>query len=152
MVNEEFRYRRGESVLITDYILKHILDDTTSFAEPEKSYYTLSDFSKALEFTLISEGFQHNDNLYGDSIILKVRLNTIMTSKVGKYFTGKEPKSYIYGKAYTEKLLGSAIADNMTRAMGIRLPSVRPIAFSRKYTATMPMKPGNRLMTMPISM
>ncbi len=78
----------GESVLITDYILKHILDDSVEFQEPEAPYYTLQDFANALEFTLISEGFQNNDNLYSDSIILKVRLNTIMQSKVGKYFTG----------------------------------------------------------------
>ncbi len=78
----------GESVLITDYILKHILDDTVEFPEPEGAYYTLKDFANALEFTLISEGFQNNDNLYSDAIILKVRLNTIMTSKVGSYFTG----------------------------------------------------------------
>jgi len=80
----------GESVLITDYILKHILDDDVVFNEPEGAYYTLNDFAKALEFTLISEGFQHNDNLYSDSIILKVRLNTIINSKVGKYFTGNK--------------------------------------------------------------
>ena len=78
----------GESVLITEYILKHILEDTEEFNIPEEAFYTLNDFAKAMEFTLISEGFQHNDNLYSDSIILKVRLNTIMSSKVGKYFTG----------------------------------------------------------------
>ncbi len=78
----------GESVLITDYILQHIMDDKTEWSVPTDAYYTLNDFAKALEFTLISEGFQHNDNLYGDSIILKVRLNTIMTSKVGSYFSG----------------------------------------------------------------
>ena len=43
-----------------------------------------------MEFTLISEGFQNNNNLYSDAIILKVRLNTIMTSKVGSYFTGEK--------------------------------------------------------------
>ncbi len=79
----------GESVLITDYILKHILDDTEPFLEPEEAYYTLKDFANALEFTLISEGFQNNENLYSDAIILKVRLNTIMTSKVGSYFSGE---------------------------------------------------------------
>ena len=80
----------GESVLITDYILKHILDDEEEFPEPEEAYYSLKEFAEALEFTLISEGFQNNTNLYSDSIILKVRLNTIMTSKVGNYFTGKK--------------------------------------------------------------
>ena len=80
----------GENVLITDYILKHIQDDDFVFPEPEGAYYTLADFANAMEFTLISEGFQHNENLYSDAIILKVRLNTIMTSKVGKYFTGEK--------------------------------------------------------------
>ena len=80
----------GESVLITEYILKHILDDTEHISIPDEAYYTLNDFARALEFTLISEGFQHNDNLYSDSIILKVRLNTIISSKVGKFFTGKK--------------------------------------------------------------
>ncbi len=80
----------GESVLITDYILKHIMDDDTEWNVPTDAYYTLADFANALEFTLISEGFQHNDNLYSDSIILKVRLNTIMTSKVGSYFSGEK--------------------------------------------------------------
>jgi len=78
----------AESVLITDYILKYILDDDKDFVEPVDAYYNLKDFNKALEFTLISEGFQNNENLYSDSIILKVRLNTIINSKIGKYFTG----------------------------------------------------------------
>ena len=92
----------GESVLITDYILKYILDDDTTFEEPEGAYYTLKDFANALEFTLISEGFQNNDNLYSDAIILKVRLNTIMTSKVGSYFTGNK---YIEVGEYVQLLM-----------------------------------------------
>ena len=80
----------GESVLITDYILKHIVEDPGIFNEPAGAFYTLNDFAKAMEFTLISEGFQNNNNLYSDAIILKVRLNTIMTSKVGSYFTGEK--------------------------------------------------------------
>ena len=92
----------GESVLITEYILKHILADTSEFIEPNEAYYTLKDFAKALEFTLISEGFQHNANLYSDSIILKVRLNTIINSKVGKYFNGD---SYISIHDYIQELI-----------------------------------------------
>ncbi len=92
----------GESVLITDYILKHILDDSVVFSEPEGAYYTLQDFAKAMEFTLISEGFQNNDNLYSDAIILKVRLNTIMTSKIGNYFSGKE---YVPVEKYIQSLM-----------------------------------------------
>lgn len=92
----------GESVLITEYILKHILNDNEEFDVPNDAYYTLKDFASALEFTLISEGFQHNDNLYSDSIILKVRLNSIITSKVGKYFTGKK---YMPVKEYINSLV-----------------------------------------------
>ena len=48
----------------------------------------MQDFSKALEFTLISEGFLHNDTLVDDASILKVRLQTILHSEVGTYFDG----------------------------------------------------------------
>ncbi len=109
----------GESVLITDYILKHILDDTVSFPEPEGAYYTLQDFANALEFTLISEGFQHNDNLYSDSIILKVRLNTIMSSKVGKYFTGQK---YVPINEYISNLIMKG--ENKAQIININLEDI----------------------------
>ena len=80
----------GESVLITNYILSHIKDDVENIEVPLDSCYSIKDFAKALEFTLISEGFQNNENLYADAIILKVRLNSIITSKVGTYFEGNE--------------------------------------------------------------
>ena len=54
--------------------------------EPNNAFYTLRDFSKALEFTLISEGFLHNQTLYDDAIILKVRLSSILNSFVGSFF------------------------------------------------------------------
>lgn len=80
----------GESVLITNYILSHIKDDIETVGVPNDSYYTIKDFANAMEFTLISEGFQNNSNLYADAIILKVRINAIITSKVGNYFTGEK--------------------------------------------------------------
>ena len=80
----------GESVLITNYILSFIKDDIENIQIPDDSFYTIKDFAKALEFTLISEGFQNNENLYADAIILKVRLNSIITSKVGSYFEGNK--------------------------------------------------------------
>ena len=76
----------GESVLITNYILKHIEDSIEEIEEPRDVSYSLKEFAKALEFTLISEGFQNNTNLYDDAIILKVRLNSIIASKIGKIF------------------------------------------------------------------
>jgi len=83
----------GESVLITDYILKHISEDIENLEEPKNVVYTIDDFAKALEFTLISEGFQNNTNLYSDAIILKVRINAIIASTLKKIFEAPEYKS-----------------------------------------------------------
>lgn len=80
----------GESVLITEYILKHINDDIENLEPEETAFYTLKDYSKALEFTLISEGFLHNDTLVDDASILKVRLTTILHSEVNNYFDGNK--------------------------------------------------------------
>ena len=83
----------GESVLITDYILKHIDENIENLDEPKGVYFTIDDFAKALEFTLISEGFQNNENLYSDAIILKVRINSILTSSLKKIFESPNYKS-----------------------------------------------------------
>ncbi len=76
----------GESVLINEYILKFINDDLEGKITTKPVYYTLKDFASALEFTLISEGFLHNDAIRDDASILKVRLNSILNSNVGTYF------------------------------------------------------------------
>ncbi len=77
----------GESVLINDYILRFINDDLEGTVETKDVYYTLKDFASALEFTLISEGFLRNATLYDDASMLKVRLNSIINSAIGRYFT-----------------------------------------------------------------
>ena len=92
----------GESVLVTEYILSFINDDLESTEEPLEPYYTIKDYSKALEFTLISEGFQNNKTLFDDAIILKVRLNSIINSRVQSYFTYPE---YITLDEYIKMLL-----------------------------------------------
>ena len=105
----------GESVLITEYILKHI-NDELEVVEPVGAYYTLKDFEAALEFTLISEGFQHNENLFSDSIILKVRINTIINSKVGAYFSGDKYTSideYIDGLTHADGVKAQIININL---------------------------------------
>ena len=76
----------GESVLINEYILKFINDDLECKISAKPVYYTLKDFASALEFTLISEGFLHNEAIRDDASILKVRLNSILNSNVGTYF------------------------------------------------------------------
>ena len=80
----------GESVLITEYILKHIDENIVEMKIPENAFYTLKDLANALEFTLISEGFQGNQMMYNEAMILQVRLNTIISSKVNNYFDGSK--------------------------------------------------------------
>ena len=76
----------GESVLINEYILKFINDDLEGKISVKPVYYTLKDFASALEFTLISEGFLHNEAIRDDASILKFRLNSILNINVGTYF------------------------------------------------------------------
>ncbi len=78
----------GESVLITEYILKHVDESIVEMPVPEKAFYTLKDLANALEFTLISEGFQGNQVMYNEAMILQVRLNTIIGGQVNNYFDG----------------------------------------------------------------
>ena len=104
----------GESVLITDYILKHVNDALEEMKEPEIYSYSMLDFSKALEFTLISEGFQNNTKVYDDAIILKVRISTILNTKVGNYFTNN-------GYTTKEEFVKSLIMDNNQKAQIINI-------------------------------
>lgn len=92
----------GESVLINDYILRFINDDLEGTIETKNVYYTLKDFASALEFTLISEGFLRNDTLYDDASMLKVRLNSIINSEIGRYFSYP---SYISTEQYVASLV-----------------------------------------------
>jgi len=92
----------GESVLITDYILKHVNDELEEMKEPTIYSFSVLDFSKALEFTLISEGFQNNSKVYDDAIILKVRLASILNTKVGTYFVNQ---GYMLPEAFVQNLI-----------------------------------------------
>ena len=92
----------GESVLITDYILKHVDDTLEEIKEPEVYSYSMLDFSKALEFTLISEGFQNNSKVYDDAIMIKVRLSSILNTKVGTYFVNK---GYVTSEDFAKNLV-----------------------------------------------
>ena len=68
---------------------------------PEKAYYTLKDLANALEFTLISEGFQGNQAMYNEAMILQVRLNTIIGGQVNNYFDGSK---YTSVESFVEEL------------------------------------------------
>ena len=92
--NDSFKFVKAQSAffimsLILVYILSKINDNLDSIKAPKNASYSLKDFAKAMEFTLISEGFLHNQNLHDDAVILRVRLNTIINSKLGEYFSSE---------------------------------------------------------------
>ena len=93
----------GESVLINEYIAKH-LDETieSSIDDPLEPFYNLFDIEKALNFTLIGEGFLNNTIMESSSIILKVRLSSLINSKNRKYF---EVDKYINLERYISSLI-----------------------------------------------
>ena len=81
----------GESVLLNEYLNKHIDDELErNITVPNEAFYTLTDLSNALAFTLIGEGFQENQSIQDAAIILKVRLNSIISSSNKEFFNATE--------------------------------------------------------------
>lgn len=96
-----------ESVLLTEYVSSFINPKYDDYEPEGACFYTLADLEKALNFTLISEGWLRNENTYGDAVTIRVRLHSLITSNMAKYFDVKE---YISLDAYLSSLL---ISDGM---------------------------------------
>ena len=109
----------GESVLITDYILNHIDEDLEMTEEPTNAFYDMRDFASALEFTLISEGFQNNEQLYDDSMLLKVRLNSIINSKIASIY---KVDNYISVESYIASLV--AVGNKKAQIINMNLEDI----------------------------
>lgn len=93
----------GESVLINEYIAKNLNEELESTIEvPSQAFFTLRDMEKALEFTLIGEGFLNNRLMQDSAIILKVRLHSIINSRNALYF---DIKQYITLEQYMSSLI-----------------------------------------------
>ena len=93
----------GESVLINEYIAKNLNEELESTIEvPSQAFFTLKDMEKALEFTLIGEGFLNNRLMQDSAIILKVRLHSIINSLNALYF---DIKQYITLEQYISSLI-----------------------------------------------
>lgn len=75
-----------ESVLLTKYISEFIKPELDNFEPAKVVYYTLEDLEKALNFTLISEGWLRNENTYGDAVTIRVRLHSLITGDYAKFF------------------------------------------------------------------
>lgn len=71
----------SESVLINEYLLSHLDDSLEENLPNDVQYFTIDDLEVALNFTLISEGFQENDALKDASTVLLVRLHSIVNSQ-----------------------------------------------------------------------
>lgn len=109
----------GESVLITNYILSHVDEKLEMTEEPVNAFYSMRDFAAALEFTLISEGFQNNEQLYDDSMLLKVRLNSIINSKIANIY---KCDTYISYETYIASLV--AVGNKKAQVININLEDI----------------------------
>ena len=91
-----------ESVLLTEYLNSFIKEEYDNY-EPHKGvYYDLNTMEKALNFTLISEGWLRNEQTYGDSVTLRVRLHALIVGENAKYF---DVKDYVSLESYLSSLL-----------------------------------------------
>lgn len=75
-----------ESVLITQYITSFIDESLDNYEAPNDHAFQLDDLVKALDFTLISDGFLRNDKMYDDAMTLKVRLHSLAISDDSSFF------------------------------------------------------------------
>lgn len=70
---------------------------------PDGSFmYTINDFYNALEFALISEGIFSSNKVFDYANILKIRLNSLINSDYGNYFTSN---SYMDKSGFIKYLL-----------------------------------------------
>jgi len=76
----------AESVLITQYITSFINDELDNYEAKNDHVITIKDFEKALDFTLISDGFLRNEKMYDESMTLKVRLHALAISEEAEFF------------------------------------------------------------------
>jgi len=79
----------AERVLLTEYVANFIDTKYETKDVDQIHYYTLQDLEKALHFALISEGWLRNENVYADSITLKVKLHELVVGETSKFFNSK---------------------------------------------------------------
>ena len=90
----------SEIILLTEYVQQFLKKEYETYKAPDSGFYTLEDLEKALNFTLISDGWLRNENSYSDATTLRVRLHSLVTGNNAKYFefNGEvDIRSYISG-------------------------------------------------------
>lgn len=91
-----------ESVLLTEYVNSFIKEEYDSYEPHTGVFYDLQTLEKALNFTLISEGWLRNSQTYGDSVTIRVRLHALIVGDNAKYFDVKE---YVSLESYLSSML-----------------------------------------------
>lgn len=91
-----------ESVLLTEYVNSFIKEEYDSYEPHTGVYYDLQTLEKALNFTLISDGWLRNSQTYGDSVTIRVRLHALIVGDNAKYFDVKE---YVSLESYLSSML-----------------------------------------------
>ncbi len=76
----------SESVLLTEYVSSFINSEYDNYEPKGGVYYNLDTLEKALNFTLISEGWLRNENTYGDAVTIRVRLHSLIVGSNAKFF------------------------------------------------------------------
>ena len=92
----------SESVLLNEYVSSFIKEEFDSYEPKGVTYYDLDTLEKALNFTLISEGWLRNKNTYGDAVTIRVRLHSLIVGEYAKYF---DYKDYVTQEQYLSSLL-----------------------------------------------
>ena len=92
----------SESVLLTEYVASFIKEEFESYEPKGGNYYNLDTLEKALNFTLISEGWLRNENTYGDAVTIRVRLHSLIIGEYAKYF---DVENYVTQEQYLSSLL-----------------------------------------------
>ena len=79
-----------ESILFTNYAQGFVDEKFEHYEPQEMTFFNLQDLEKALDFTLISEGWYKNPNTYSDAVSVKVRLHSLVTGPYAKIFDFKQ--------------------------------------------------------------
>lgn len=99
--------RFAERTVITDYIKSFINEEREwNFTDIEDTRYSLKDLEVALNFTLYSERYLLNEDMYDSAMSLKVRLHDLVTRDKSKFFSNE----FITLENYIKRL---QIKDNM---------------------------------------
>lgn len=91
-----------ESVLMNEYLESFIKEEYDDFEPHTGVFYDLNTLEKALNFTLISEGWLRNEQTYGDSVTIRVRLHSLIVGENAKYF---DVKDYMSLEKYLSSLV-----------------------------------------------